>query len=160
MESVDLQKLKESGFEGFRSVKELKSKQISSIVPDAGGVYVIFRLNGAKPKFLEKGTGGYYQGKEPNVSVAELERNWIDGASVMYIGCTNNLSERITLLIQFGEGKAVGHYGGRLLWQLEDSDGLIVCWRATKQKPGEVKKKMIQHFKEIHNGQMPFANLK
>ena len=60
----------------------------------------------------------------------------------------------------FGQGKPVGHWGGRLIWQLEDAKDLIVCWKVLeKEEPREEEKKMIQAFKKQHEGKRPFANL-
>lgn len=60
----------------------------------------------------------------------------------------------------FGQGKPVSHWGGRLIWQLEDAKDLIVCWKVLeKEEPRNVEKEMIQEFKEQHKGKRPFANL-
>ena len=163
MEKTESKRLEEVGFTGFLSVRELrelkKMRRFSSTVPSTKGVYVILRLNESKPKFLEKGTGGYFRGEDPNVPIAELKRNWVNGTSIMYIGKTGNLKQRISAYIKFGEMKAVGHRGGRLIWQLADSDDLVVCWKPTAQVPREVEKEMIQCFKYAHGNQRPFANL-
>lgn len=50
------------------------------------GVYIILRGNNEPPAFLEKGTGGFFKGKDPNVTKAELESNWISNTPIMYIG--------------------------------------------------------------------------
>ena len=69
-----------------------------------------------------KGTGGFYQNKNPNVQITRLKREWVFDAPVIYIGCSNNLNNRIKLLMQFLEGQTVKHWGGRLIWQLEHTD--------------------------------------
>ena len=55
-------------------------------------------------------------------------------AIVIYIGRSGNLNNWIKLLMQFGEGQAVKHWGGRLIWQLEHADQLQVCWKETLQQ--------------------------
>lgn len=49
----------------------------------------------------------------------------------------------------FGQGKPVGYWGGRLIWQLEDAKNLIVCRKVLeKEEPRDVEKGMIQEFKK------------
>lgn len=63
--------------------------------------------------------------------------------------------------MQFGQGEPIGHWGGRLIWQLKDAKDLIVCWKVLgkDEEPREVEKEMIQAFKKGHDGKRPFANL-
>lgn len=52
------------------------------------------------------------------------------------------------------------HYGGKNIWQIEDQSQLIFAWKAVEDtNPREVKKQLIQEFKELH-GSYPFANLR
>lgn len=159
-----MEKIKErlisEGFEGFVSVRELKSGFRNAGVPKEGGVYLVLRLANTEPVFLQKGTGGYHKKKDPNVSIDELRSNWIEAEPVVYIGKATELYSRVRQYINFGSGKSVGHYGGRYIWQLADSDELIVCWKRCKGDPQVVETAMIAEFKNSHNGQRPFANLK
>lgn len=152
------EKLMNEGFEGFVSVKHLKSEFSASCIPNQEGVYHILRLNESKPTFLATGTGGYFKKKNPNVDMKTLELNWVEDEPIVYIGKATDLNKRLQQYMQFGCGKNVGHYGGRYIWQLEDSDELIVCWKRTANS-GEVESKMIAEFKKSHNGKRPFANL-
>ena len=52
----------------------------------------------------------------------------------------------------------MGHWGGRLIGQLENHADLLVCWRATTEEPRRVEESMLAAF-EIHYGRLPFANL-
>lgn len=70
----DVDEIKKAKFIGFRSINELYNDD--SLVPKSPGVYLVLNLTKQKD-FLEKGTGGYFKGKEPNVSLAELDANWI-----------------------------------------------------------------------------------
>lgn len=163
MRNKTIQQWREKGFEGFYTVKELNtlkvSRQFSSIVPATKGVYLFLRLNNTKPTFLEKGTGGGYKGKDPNVSIAELQENWVNDTPIMYIGKATKLKSRLSAYLRFGNNQSTSHWGGRLIWQLADSNDLIVCWKTTQEDPREVEKGMIQEFKKEHGGQRPFANL-
>ena len=160
MKMVDIkEQLKDEGFEGFISVKDLKEDFKNGRVPKEEGVYQILRMSSTPPTFLQKGTGGYFKGKEPNVSIDELRSNWVADEPVVYIGKASELYKRIRQYMQFGSGKAVGHFGGRYIWQLSDSDGLIVCWKCVSESRS-VEAAMIEGFKNSHNGKRPFANLK
>jgi len=55
-------------------------------VPEAPGVYVVFRESLEPPSFLRKRRAGPYKGQDPTVPVEELKRHWVPGARVLYIG--------------------------------------------------------------------------
>jgi hypothetical protein len=58
----------------------------------------------------------------------------------------------------FGAGKPIGHWGGRLIWQLADSDKLLVAWKETPgEVPRNVETDLITEFRN-HYGKPPFAN--
>ena len=157
MENIK-EKLMCEGFEGFVSVRDLKKNFENGGIPKVEGVYQILRLKDAEPQFLTKGTGGYHNDKEPNVSIDELRYNWIDAEPIVYIGKATELFKRIKQYMRFGSGKNVGHYGGRYIWQLADSDDLVVCWKCVEDSR-RVEAAMIAEFKKNHNGKRPFANL-
>jgi len=158
--------LQAQGFEGFISMGELMNGARMQI-PAQMGVYVVLRENQSAPQFLTEGTGGFFKGKNPNVSIAELKENWIDGTSIIYIGkaggdgSSATLNKRLEQYLRFGKGANVGHWGGRYIWQLADSKDLVVCWKTlTTGSPREVEHQMIAEFKANHAGNRPFANLK
>ena len=158
------------GFVGFKSMKYLMDGGIKD-VPTQMGVYVVLREKESKPKFLINGSGGTYKGKAADVPVEVLNEKWVSGAHVVYIGKAGvagnqgkagedtTLKDRLSQYIRFGQGKT-GHWGGRYIWQLEDSKDLIVCWKIlTEANPKDVETKMIAEFKNAHSGKRPFANL-
>lgn len=157
MEFQSISQIKEAGFYGFATVEELFCFGYSNI-PDAGGVYMILRKSSLKPTFVPVGTGGYFKEKDPNVSIDILKTNWIDKTCVMYIGKATSLRKRISQYIRFGHGKNVGHFGGRLIWQLADCKDLIVCWKPSHENPRAEEYSLIQEFIGYY-GERPFANL-
>ena len=60
--------------------------------------------------------------------------------------------------MRFGSGNEVGHWGGRLIWQLADADDLIVCWCETEEDSRDVERNLIEKFTDEF-GDRPFANL-
>jgi len=113
---------------------------------------------GTEPDFLASNPGGRFKGRDPTIDVSALEANWVDGAEVVYIGKADNLRQRLRQFAQFGAGKPIGHWGGRLVWQLPRSSELLVAWReAPDEIPKEVETRMLAEFRAV-NGQPPFAN--
>ncbi len=155
--TVDM--LRSRGFEGFVTISELRTGKLGGI-PSVSGVYIVTRDEGPLPAFRKIGTGGYFKNKNPNVAIHKLERKWVDGAYIMYIGNSKNLHKRIRTLLMFGKGATVPHWGGRYIWQLEDAEFLRVCYkRIPEEKRGLIKKKLLEKFCELHAGMLPFANL-
>ena len=152
----DIDEFKEAGFVGFKKMSDLFSD--NSMLPDVGGVY--FVLNERPVVFLTTGSGGYFNGKNPNVSIEELSDNWVDKTKVVYIGKATSLKARLRQYIRFGQGKNIGHYGGRYIWQLKYSCDLVVCWKTViNEEPGVVESSFIKLFTSVYS-KRPFANLK
>jgi hypothetical protein len=148
-------RLSVAGFEGWVTFSELADRLPK--VPRTGGVYVVSR-DGTKPDFLSASTGGHFKGRDPSVSRDALDANWVDGAPVVYIGKADNLRRRLQEFMHFGAGEPVGHWGGRLIWQLRDSGSLLVAWVETPSRiPREVEVQMIDAFKAAWR-KPPFAN--
>ena len=68
-----IENLKQNGFEGFKTIGELKENQKG--IPEEQGVYVVLYSQPQEPSFLEKGTGGFFKDKNPNVEISELKAN-------------------------------------------------------------------------------------
>lgn len=162
MNFKDIEQIKEAGFIGFKTMKELFVN--SSSIPEVKGVYMV--INPTKEgEFLTVGTGGHFKDKNPNVLVPELESNWVDDTIVVYIGKAGRegskatLQSRLKQYFGFGQGKKVGHWGGRFIWQLKNSADLIVCWKALPTTdPRTVEAALIKDFVSKYS-KRPFANL-
>lgn len=153
----EIENYRKDGFTGFVPVSKLRST--ASLLPDSGGVYIVVRESDNSPEFLANGTGGFFKGKNPNVGLEELESNYVAGSKVVYIGKATSLKKRVGQLLRFGAGSAVGHWGGRYLWQLADSDNLLIAWKTTPiTDPRAEEIKMLEEFVARH-GKLPFANL-
>ena len=159
----DQTQMKKEGFSGFVSVAELQASNCSQ-VPEEPGVYFVLSED-ENPSFRPESIGGHYKGNNPTVSIIELETNWVHQVNVVYIAKAGTATGKRTLklrideLVRYGSGECIAHWGGRFLWQLENSANLIVAWKTTTGKDaGIVKKNLIRSFKE-HYGKRPFANL-
>jgi hypothetical protein len=155
--------IKESGFLGFVKLHDLFVS--SSLLPETKGVYMILCINNNPPEFLDIGTGGHFKGRNPNISLSELRYNWVENTKVVYIGKAGGddskatLRSRLTQYFRFGQGKNVGHYGGRLIWQLKNSEELLVCWKPLPNEDTRmVETELIQDFVRTYK-KRPFANL-
>lgn len=155
--------IEESGFLGFVKLQDLFVNSL--LIPDIKGVYMILCNDPKPPEFLEIGTGGHFKGKNPNISIQALKHNWLENTKVIYIGKAGGddskatLRSRLTQYFRFGQGKNVGHYGGRLIWQIKKSKELLVCWKPLpnddpRNAEAELIQKFVSNFKR-----RPFANL-
>ena len=157
--------LQAQGFGGFPNVEELRRRGFGEI-PAVPGVYLFIRNSASNPDFLAAGTSPpFNKTRKLNYGIAELKQKWVKGALILYVGkagqsgSDRTLRERVREMIRFGEGRPVAHRGGRSVWQLQDAERLQVCWKETRQEaPRDVEKALIQAFKLLHAGKLPFAN--
>jgi hypothetical protein len=157
-------KLQNAGFEGFLPISVLLNN--TAKIPAQKGVYLVIYNSLKEPQFKEKGSGGFFKGKDPNVPESELKLNWVDGSKVIYIGKAGSsdssatLISRLTQYLRFGNGEAIGHYGGRYIWQIENPGALLFCWKpVTAKEPRDEEARLIKIF-FAEFGRRPFANLK
>lgn len=160
---MNLNDLEKDGFEGFKTIESLWED--SRCIPKEKGVYMILRLADTPCEYLETGTGGFFKMKNPNIAIRELEAKWVRTTNVVYIGKAGSLTNKATLhsrlnqYLKFGQGMNIGHWGGRLIWQLKDASRLVVCWKTiASQDPRSIEKDLIHRF-VIDHGRRPFANL-
>lgn len=159
----DVEEIKKAGFAGFKRMSELFAD--SSVIPKVKGIYLVLHLDDKPTEFLTTGTGGHFKGRNPNVSVGELEANWVDKTIVVYIGKAGKdggsatLHSRLRQYLGFGQGGKVGHWGGRSIWQLKNSKDLVVCWKELPtEDPRTLEANLIQQFVSKFS-KRPFANL-
>ena len=80
--------------------------------------------------------------------------------ATVYIGKADVANRRLRQFARFGAGEPIGHWGGRMLWQLVGRESLVVTCRETPGKiPADVESRMLADFVATH-GRLPFANLK
>lgn len=152
--------------DGVTYVRNLKAS--CRIIPESPGIYVVLGNYPEIPEFLEKGTGPEFHlnkgiPKAMNYPVPKLENKWVDDTLIMYIGKTDEtLLNRISTYVKFGMGRDVAHRGGRAIWQLPDSDQLLIGWKKIEGavNASTVEKNLLQEFKKRHNEMLPFANWK
>lgn len=128
-------------------------------LPREPGVYLVWRVPIDPVVFLERSVGGHFKGKDPTVPPDVLKAKWVDGSPLLYIGKATNLRTRLRQYARFGQGAAIGHYGGRYIWQIESSQDLLIAWMSTvAEDPREVEVRLIGEFRQVF-GAAPFANL-
>jgi len=159
----DISEIKEKGFKGFKPVNELWKNK--SIIPQTKGVYLVINPTFNKTKFINPGVGGFFKGKDPNVSIKQLKNNHVENSQIVYIGKAGSptgkatLNSRLGQYLSFGKNKNIGHWGGRLIWQIENHYDLILCWKPTpNDDPREVEKQLLTNYINQF-GVRPFANL-
>jgi len=160
----------------YITVKEFKflGNRLFDKVPKTKGIYFVISTWGwREDAFVKKGTGGYFKGKDPNVPVQTLWENWVEHATILYIGraggiekngriYNSSLNSRISELVKYGHGKNIGHSGGRYLWQHTKSDEFRIYWYSIKDNdinPIDLEHILLEKFTQ-HYGKLPFANLR
>lgn len=147
--------LEEQGFAGWVPFEALR---YASPCPANGGVYVVYRDPTRPPSYSPTSVGGWFKGRDPTVTADGLAQNWVDLAEIIYIGKANDLRRRLKQYADFGAGQPVGHWGGRLIWQLDGCAAHLVAWRETPgEVPEQVEADMIALFRAQY-GKPPFAN--
>lgn len=147
--------LTDVGFEGWITFDALRS---TDPCPEVGGVYVVARDEASVPSFLATSCGGWFKDRDPTVSLDEVHANWVEGAEIVYIGKANNIRRRLKEFAKFGAGHRIGHWGGRLIWQLEESSRLLVAWKPTPGiDPLVYEAQLLAEFRAEY-GKPPFAN--
>ena len=160
-----------AGFVGFISFKELRDGRIGEIPGDKGqfGVYAVVRASEEPPLFLVQGTCGDFRGAP--YPVQKLRAKWVPSTRILYFGKAGGpgeggagrnetLQSRIQDYSSYGLGRNVGHGGGRAIWQLSDSESLLVCWRRTVEEvPLHAEKALRARFHHDYK-RLPFANWK
>lgn len=157
------EQLRECGFEGFKTVRELMNS--CRDIPKLMGVYVVLRERNNLPVILGKRPFDCQEDKYPSYSKAELDHEWVEGTHIVYIGKAGGsgqkteLHKRLSTYIRFGQGKKAAHGGGRSIWQLADAHELVICWLVlSDEEPCDVESNMIAEFRKQHDGKRPFAN--
>lgn len=166
--------LESYGFIGRITVSEFLTSRKETLdkLPKQSGIYlVIHPYEENEDFFLKVGTGGHFKGKDPNVSIEELENKWVKHTDILYIGkaggidkngkvLSSTLHQRIDSLLSFGNGKKAAHWGGRYLWQHCNSKEFMIYWYPCKEVENaiELEKEMISDFEKEY-GKLPFANI-
>jgi len=156
--------VRDAGFTGFHPVARLWKDP--AVIPAVQGIYLILQPSDDHPIFLEKGAGGFFNGRDPNMPAGELAARWIPECKFLYVGKAGGgssgatLRSRLRQYLDFGKGKPVGHYGGRMIWQLKHHPDLVVAWKVLPDGDPRAEELRINEAIEKFYGGLPFANLK
>ena len=143
------------GFAGFVTWNEVSWDE----VPSSPGVYVVINDGLDRPEILNRSPAGWFKQRDPTAPRTTLEAAWVEGCTVVYIGKAARLRTRLRQYRDHGQGKPVGHWGGRYIWQLGSSSQLRVAWKISGEDPRLLEQELLTAFLEQH-GQLPFANLR
>jgi hypothetical protein len=152
--------LVDDGFAPWVAFAELEAA-LPTIPIKAAGVYVVVRDQTGDPAWLLPSPVGDTWRGDPTVSREALEANWVAGATVVYIGKAKEgqLRNRLRAYLRFGQERGGRHWGGRLIWQLEDAWRLRVAWRLEPVRVAlDVERELLAAFRTAHDHRPPFAN--
>lgn len=143
------------GFTGWTQFRELQRADL----PRDPGVYVVARTTSEPPTFLDRSVGGPHKGEDLTVPITRLSEAWTDAAEILYIGKATSLRTRLWAYLRQGRGHSASHYGGRFLWQLPQSNELLVGWHVVNTTtPAFLEEALIAQYVADY-GKRPFANL-
>lgn len=131
------------------------------------GVYAVLRGTAGEHEVLETSFGGRFKGKDPTAAPAVLRSRLGLASETLYLGKadvgvkgTRGLRKRIGEFTCFGRGEPVGHWGGRYIWQLSNSQNLRIAWLPVSDRSAAaVESELLKEFFDAH-AQLPFANLR
>ena len=164
---VTVEDARAGGFRGFMAVGEILEKGLppSDAWLNRSGVYLVCAPPGFRPEFIvpDKALDNVTRPK----SVEILEKEWVDGVEVLYIGAAGvgrnsraTLRKRLNQMLRHAQGRATNHVGGQILWQLRGFEKLLICWHATEPPPAPRNlESSLLHAFERSRGNCPFANL-
>lgn len=149
------------GFRLLGNIDRLKLEGIPNLEGlDKSGVYAVVSHQGYTPNFIDQNDARRRGNVIHPWDIAKLEKKWVSGAEVLYIGkATNTLKERIRELVKHCRGRTSDtgpHKGGEILWQLKDYDRFEVLYLPT-DNPQKTENKLLQDFKNVMK-KLPFAN--
>ncbi|MDO5754207.1 hypothetical protein, partial [Arthrobacter sp.] len=162
-ELASIEGLRAQGFEGFIRICDLTLQDI----PPEPGIYAVVWDGDGLPPVAEMSVGGWFKKKNPSVSRAKAMSRLIPGVQLLYLGkaglgskANRGLRKRVGEYLRFGQGEPIGHWGGRLIWQIQDPSQLRIGWKIIDDAdPEHVEKAHLLAFKEEF-GQLPYANLR
>ena len=91
----NIEGVKEHGFLGFKTVKELNDNP--NLIPNQMGVYLVLYLSEVERRFLNLGVGGFFKGKDSNISLSALKSHWVRDCKTIYIGRAGGFESEPTL---------------------------------------------------------------
>lgn len=124
--------LRAQGFEGFVPMGDLDLLD----VPTTPGIYAVLRDGDDHPEVAENNVGGWFKKKDPTIPRELAAVRLLPGVQLLYLGkaslgtrATRGLRTRVEEFLRFGRGLPVGHWGGRLIWQLHQPERLLLAWK-------------------------------
>ena len=162
-----IEDLREYGFVGFVPLKDWDESRVVGVTQSEGeGVYVVVRDATDVPIFLDE---HHRKPRPKRWSAAAAADRWVPGVQVLYFGKgplrsstakrRKGLACRVGELQRHGYRGGANHYGGKLLWQIDDADALLIAWKPLAEgESAAIESGRIRGFDRIM-GRQPFANV-
>ena len=162
-----IKNLREYGFVGFVPLEDWDESQVMGIMQsDVEGVYVVVRESTDVPTFLDE---DHRKLRPKRWSADDAADRWVPGVQVLYFGKgplrssttkrRQGLARRVGELQRHGYRGGANHYGGKLLWQIDDADALLIAWKPLAEgESAAIESGLIRGFDRIM-GRQPYANV-
>lgn len=140
--------------------EELRAGALKNI-PTCSGIYKIYMPHDFIMKFRADSDAPYMKNQLRGVD--ELEKKWNKICkspgyedNLLYIGSSNNLRRRIREFVNTGYGEVINHYGGSVIFQLENNKQLQISVFECENYQ-EKEKQEINTYKTLRK-ELPLAN--
>ncbi|MCU1509499.1 MAG: hypothetical protein JWQ12_1764 [Glaciihabitans sp.] len=162
-----IESLREYGFVGFVPLKDWDEFQVIGLTQsDIEGVYVVVRESTDVPKFRDE---DHRKPRPKRWSAEDAADRWVSGVQVLYFGKgplrsskakrRQGLARRVRELQKHGYRGGANHYGGKLLWQIDDIDSLLIAWKPLAEgESAAIESGLIRGFERVM-GRQPYANI-
>ena len=156
--------LEQQGFEGFLLVGQLRHDRCEAL-PNLPGIYAVVRETIEKPEFMTRSNAAEYRGESPTRPIDELIECWVPRAQILFYGrafgpgVRSLIKQRVKRYMRFGQGRVVGHWDGRFVWQLRDHSSLRIAWKVIESGDLQAAEDELQLRFSAHYGEPPFANM-
>ncbi|MHA6668553.1 hypothetical protein ACX3O0_06740 [Homoserinimonas sp. A447] len=158
--------LRRFGFVGFVPLSTWTKSDVIGTGDDVEGIYAIVRESTATPTFTDDVRPVPHRLARTAAEATEL---WVENCQLLYFGKAplrkpsksgkrKGLAQRIDEYRRHGLAGGSNHHGGKLIWQVDDVESLLVAWKAVPEGEANlIESALILGFMETMN-RAPYAN--
>ncbi|MDD2476938.1 MAG: hypothetical protein PHI32_13645 [Dysgonamonadaceae bacterium] len=133
-------------------------------IPNEKGIYIVMVPEQFDVQFLENTTAiTTHNGKNLLYPACDLRTKYNSSdRKILYVGKAggenNKLRQRIRQYVKYGYGEANNHRGGRAIWQIKNSEQLLIGYHICEKPRDEESILLAEYYSKY--GTFPVANWK